>query len=261
MTMQNILVCIKAVPASASQVSLDADHAMQRDQLGLQWNVADEAALEAALRCKGQGGVVTVLTMGPAKLAGALQELFGRGVDQAFLLTDPIMAGADTYATAKALAVAVKTLGGFDLILCGRRAVDGETGQVPSMLATALDMPCITGVDQLEEGDGVLCVRRRLESGTITLAVTAPAVVSLCEYAYPLRLPSIAGMRRARQKQVQQLTAAQLGLSRSECGLSGSLTKVIHADKKFPGLRKCSRETDISAGAVRLLKICREVQA
>lgn len=261
MRMQNILVCIKAVPAAASQVSMDAAHTLQREQLGLQWNTADEAALEAALRCRAAGGAVTVLTMGPSKLAGALQELFGRGVDQAVLVTDPAMAGADTYATAKALAAAVKALGSFDLILCGRRAVDGETGQVPSMLAAALDMPCITGAEQLEEADGVLCASRRLESSAVTLTVAVPTVVSVCEYAYPLRLPSIAGMRRARQKQVQQLTSAQLGLSPEECGLRGSLTKVIHADKKFPGLRKCSRETDPSVGARKLLELCREVKA
>ena len=259
--MSNILVCIKAVPASASQISMDSAHTLQREQLGLQWNVSDEAALEAALRCKSPVSTVTVLTMGPSKLAGPLQELFGRGVDQAILVTDPAFAGADTYATAKALAAAIKTLGGFDLILCGRRSVDGETGQVPSMLAAALNLPCITGVEQLEEADGALYLRRRLERSTVTLSVTAPAVVSVCEYAYPLRLPSIAGMRRATQKQVQQLSASQLKLSPEECGLQGSLTKVIHADKKFPGLRKCTREADPSAGARKLLDICREVNA
>lgn len=257
-TMQNILVCIKAVPAS-TQVPTDAKHTLQRDAVGLQWNIADQAALEAALRCKSPGGAVTVLTMGPAKLEASLQELFGRGVDAAVLLTDPAMAGADTFATSKALAAAANVLGGFDLILCGRRAVDGETGQVPSMLAAALGLPCITGVEQLEEEDGTLRLRRRLELSTVTLSVTCPAVVSLCEYAYPLRLPSIAGMRRARQKQVRQLTAADIGLSPEECGLSGSLTRVVHIDKRFPGLRKCRRETDLSAAACQLVRLCREV--
>jgi len=254
-----ILVCMKAVPASA-QVEMDAAHTLQRQQAGLQWNIADEAALEAALRRKDPEGHVTVLTMGPAKLEAPLRELLGRGADQAVLLTDPSLAGADTYATAKALAAAVNALGGFDLILCGRRAIDGETGQVPSMLAAALNLPCVTGVEQLDVVDGKLSLRRRLEGGTATLSVSCPAVVSICEYSYPLRLPGIAGMRRARQTPVRQLTAAQLGLSPEECGLQGSLTKVIRADKKFPGLRSCSRETDPAAFTEKLLAICREVK-
>lgn len=255
--MKNILVCIKAVPAISQNIT-DSENSLQRDKINLQWNIADAAALEAALQLK-ENGTVTVLTMGPAKLAAPLQELFGRGVDRAVLLTDPCMSGADTYATANALSAAVKALGGFDLILCGRRAVDGETGQVPSMLAAALDMPCITNAQLLQEQEDKLTVCRRLETGTADLCVSSPAVVSVCEYAYTLRMPSIMAMRKARQKQVQQLTAADLGLSPEECGLKGSLTRVVHADKKFPGLRNGKKERDLSEGVRTLLEICREV--
>jgi len=255
--MQNILVCIKAVPA-ITQNSTDSETSLQRDKLSLQWNIADEAALEAALQLKGSG-TVTVLTMGPAKLAAPLQELFGRGIDRAVLLTDPCMSGADTQATAKALSAAVRALGGFDLILCGRRAVDGETGQVPSMLAAALDMPCITNAQKLQKPEGRLAVCRRLETGTADLCVSSPAVVSVCEYAYTLRMPSITAMRKARQKRIQQFTAGDLGLSPDECGLKGSLTRVVHTDKKFPGIRNGKKETDLSEGVRTLLDICREV--
>ena len=92
--------------------------------MNLQWNVADESALEAANRLKGPATAVTVLTMGPGKLEAPLRELFARGADRAVLLTDPVMAGADTRATAAALAAAVGKLGTFDLILCGRRALE-----------------------------------------------------------------------------------------------------------------------------------------
>ena len=257
MPMESILVCIKAVPIATQSGA--AEQTIQREKCSLQWNVADEAALEAALQLKSSAGSVTVLTMGPSKLADPLRELLGRGVDQAVLLTDPCLSGADTYATTKALSAAIRTLGGFDLILCGRRAVDGETGQVPPMLAAALDMPCITNAEQLTKTDGKLTLRRRLEDRAVTLRVSAPAVVSVCEYAYALRLPSISAMRRAREKQVRQLTAAELGLSPEVCGLKGSLTKVVHTDKKFPGLRNCKREEDLSSGARQLLELCREV--
>ncbi len=255
--MENILVCIKAVPIATQSGA--AEQTIQREKCSLQWNVADEAALEAALRLKSSAGSVTVLTMGPAKLADPLRELLGRGVDQAVLLTDPSLSGADTYATTKALSAAICALDSFDLILCGRRAVDGETGQVPPMLAAAMDMPCITNAEQLTKTDGKLILRRRLEDRSVTLSVSAPAVVSVCEYAYALRLPSISAMRRAREKQVRQLTAAELGLSPEVCGLKGSLTKVVHTDKKFPGLRSCKREADIAAGVCQLLELCREV--
>lgn len=257
MPMENILVCIKAVPAAAQSGA--AEQTLQRDKCSLQWNIADEAALEAALRLRSGAGTVTVLTMGPAKLAEPLRELLGRGVDQAVLLTDPSLSGADTYATTKALSAAIRSLGSFDLILCGRRAVDGETGQVPPMLAAALDMPCITNAEQLAEVDGKLTLRRRLEDRAVTLRVSAPAVVSVCEYAYSLRLPSISAMRRAREKQVRQLTAAGLGLSPESCGLKGSLTRVVHTDKKFPGLRSCQKAASLSSGVRQLLELCREV--
>lgn len=257
--MKNILVCMKAVPAS-TQVSLDGEQTLQREKLSLQWNIADEAALEAALRLRSPGGSVTVLTMGPGKLEEPLRQLLGRGADRAVLLTDPCLSGADTRATAYALSAAIRALGDFDLILCGRRAVDGETGQVPSMLAAALQIPCITNAEHLEEKEGKLILCRRLETAAVTLRVTPPAVIGLCEYAYPLRLPGILAMRRAREKQVQFLTAADLGLAPEECGLKGSLTKVIHTDKKFPGLRSGKKETDISAAAGKLLEMCREVR-
>ena len=234
----NILVCMKTVPAT-TEVQVDGQFRLKRDGVKLQWNIADEAALEAALEL----GTVTVLTMGPGKLEEPLRELLARGADRAVLLTDPQMAGADTLATARALAAAVKKLGDFDLILCGRRAIDGETGQVPGMLAAMLDIPCISSVESIDE-EGQLF--RRLENGVQTLKTSLPAVVSICEYTYTLRLPGILGMRRAKSKTVEKLSAADIGLSPESCGLRGSATKVVSMDAKFPGLRKGPKETDIS---------------
>lgn len=253
----NILVCMKAVPAS-TQVQVDGQFRLKRDGASLQWNVADEAALEAALRLKGDGSV-TVVTMGPGKLEAPLQELFARGVDRAVLITDPAMAGADTGATAVALAAACRRLGDFDLILCGRRAIDGETGQVPGMLSAELDIPCITNAEEITAGE-TLQITRRLELGSSVLELTPPAVVSLCEYTYPLRLPGILAMRRAKDKKVECMTAAALGLSPERCGLKGSMTKVIHMDTRFPGLRKGPTTGDIAMGIQKLQAFCREVE-
>jgi len=256
--MKHILVCMKAVPAAA-QVQVDGQFRLERDAVSLQWNVADEAALEMALQLRQIDGRVTVLTMGPQKLEQPLRELLGRGADHAVLLTDPLFAGADAHATARALAAAAQRLGGFDLILCGRRAIDGETGQVPGMLAAALNVGCVTNGERLWQQDGVLCLERRLEEGTALMELSRPCVVSVCEYTCPLRLPRLSSLRKARQKRVERLCAADLGLTAEQCGLKGSLTQVIRMSNRFPGLRKGPRETDALAGAQHILQWCREV--
>jgi electron transfer flavoprotein beta subunit len=256
----NILVCLKAVP-STSEVQVDGQFRLQRDGVKLQWNTADEAALEAALQLRKNTDTITVLAMGPKKLEESMKELLARGSDNAVLLSDTAFAGSDTFATANTLKNAIDHLGGFDLILCGRRAIDGETGQVPGMLAAALNIPCITNVDAIKEIDDRLQMNRRLETGCETLNATLPLCVSICEYSYNLRLPGIMGMRKARNKTVQILSAELLSLSPDACGLKGSLTKVVAMDSKFPGLRKGPRETHPQAGVSTLLSILKEVDA
>ncbi len=255
----NVLVCVKAVPSTGS-VQVDGAFRLQRDGAKLEWNVSDLSALEAALSLKGPEGRVTVVTMGPKKLEEPLRELFARGVDEALLLTDRAFAGADTFATANALEAAVKNHGPFDLILCGRRAIDGETGQVPSMLAAALALPCITGAERITpEGSGLL-VRRPVEEGVQMLFVPMPAVISLCEYTYSLRLPGIMGLRRAKGKAVTLLSPAELGIDKENLGLSGSLTRVIQMDSKFPGLRKGPKTDSLSQGIPAILSVIKEAK-
>lgn len=255
----NILVCMKAVP-STGQVQVDGQFRLMRDGAKLQWNIADEAALEAALQLKTrQEDTVTVLSMGPAKLEEAMRELLARGADRAVLISDHAFAGADTVATAKTISLACNTLGGFDLILCGRRAIDGETGQVPGMLASALGIPCYTNAEKLESMGSLLQIRRILENGTQSITVPFPVCVSLCEYTYTLRLPGIMGMRRAKNKTIEVLNKDALSIPPNHCGLKGSLTKVIAMDTKFPGLRKGPKETDVDAGIHGILSVIREV--
>ena len=253
-----ILVCMKAVP-STGQVQVDGHFKLQRDGAKLQWNIADEAALEAALTIKTTEDTVIVLTMGPAKLEESLRELLARGADRAILLTDPAFAGADTIATAGAIAKAAEFLGGFDLILCGRRAIDGETGQTPAMLAAALGIPCISNAETISVQGSTLSVARHLEGGAISLSVPCPVCITLCEYTYTLRLPGIMGMRRAKSKAIEPLDSVTLGLSPQACGLKGSLTKVISMDSKFPGLRSGPKETSLQKGAAAILAMLQEV--
>lgn len=258
--MKHLLVCIKAVPAAAS-VQVDGQYRLKRDGVNLQWNIADESALEAAFRLKDKDGTVTVLTMGPPKLEAPLKDLLARGADRGILITDRLLAGADTRATAAALKAAAEKLGSVDLILCGRRAIDGETGQVPGELAAALGIPCVSNVERIQrEGDSLL-LSRRLEDGIQLLQTRLPALVSVCEYAYPLRLAGILGMRRARTMQVTLWSTADLGMAPEECGLKGSLTKVIAMESKFPGLRKGPKEARAEQGIAVVREMLREVRS
>lgn len=257
--MKKILVCVKAVPQSTS-VQVDGQYRLKRDGVSLQWNIADASALEAALSLKDRDGTVTVLTMGPRKLEEPLKELLARGADEAVLVSDRCMAGADTRATAAALKAAAEKLGPFDLILCGRRAIDGETGHVPAQLAAALGIGCVSNVEKLTREGSSLMLSRRMEDGVQLLQSNGPLVVSLCEYAYRLRLPGILSLRRAKNKTVKILAAEDLDLKPEDCGMQGSLTKVMAMEQTFPGLRQGPKAADAASGVVKMLAMIREVQ-
>lgn len=199
-------------------------------------NPADESALELALSLRDtHGGTVTALSMGPERVSHMLRETLSRGVDEAVQLTDSAFAGSDTLATAKALQAAIEALGGFDLILCGRRATDGETGQVGPMLGALLDastLPNATALTATPEGWEVT---QLTEEGSQVWQITLPALITLCEWSYPLRLPTLMGLRRAKTAEIRCLSAADL--PKGEWGLQYSPTRVVKVTAKPQGVR------------------------
>lgn len=265
-----ILVLIKAVPME-TDVRMTENNIIDREKALLNLNLSDEAAAEAAFMlaaAAGEGSSVTVLTMGTVSAEPILRDLIARGASEAVLLTDRALAGSDTYATAKALAAAIRTLGTFDYIFCGRKAMDGETGQVPAEIAVHLGVPCVTNVRQsaLYSGrkksfKGMLDCIRILEDGEEETAVPSGAVVTFCEYSYHLRLPGIRGMRNAREKEIRRLSLFDIGLTKEEAGLSGSPTRVVRSGVLESGKRKGPRETDPEKGAEEILRLIREVNA
>lgn len=255
---RKILVCVKMVPVD-DKVKIDTNHCMDRNRVFHQINMSDMAAVEVALMHKPKVSV-TVLTMGTAAAIPLLKDLLARGVDEAVLLTDTKMAGSDTRATARILATAIKKLGPFDMILCGRKAIDGETGQVPGELAAELKIPCITNIEKIFfEGEECTCFRL-LEKGNAVLKVKLPAIFSLCEYTYSLRLAGLKGIREASSKNVQVYSMEELGLTKAECGLSGSCTRVVKATHLETGLRNGVKETNISVGVEEMIAMIRENQ-
>lgn len=257
---KNILVCVKTVPTS-SDVQVDSDFCLRRESVASELNIADESALEAAVRLRGGDAFVVALSMGPPSAADTLSALFAKGADRVVLLSDPALAGADTRATAAALAALVDYAGGAELILCGRRSIDGETGQIPGELASALGMPCVSNVESIERGGAGYILRRRLEDGVAELECGEGTVVSMCEYSYPPRLPGIAALRRSRYKTVERVSAADVGLTSENCGLAASPTRTVRVQSRYPGLRKCVFMPDAGSGARELVRRIEEGRA
>ena len=234
-----ILICLKQVP-DTMEVKLTGDLTLEREFVAQVLNPADESALELGLELKEKhGGTVTVLTMGPKRAEGMLREALSRGADEAVLMTSPRFAGADTLVTAHCLAEAEKALGGFDLILCGRRAVDGETGQVGPMVAALLGRPCVVNATEGEIAEGCLRALQLTEAGSQEWKAPLPAVMTLCEWSHALRLPTISGLRRAAQADVQFCEPEDLGIDPAACGLKASPTRVTHISARPVGVRPC----------------------
>ena len=222
------IVCVKQVPAS-NEVRLDEKtNTIIRDGGEAVINPFDSHALEAALALKDRfGGTVAVLSMGIPAAAEMLRQCMARGADEALLLTDRAFAGADTLATSYALSCGVNALGDFDLLLCGKMAVDGDTAQIGPELATRLGVPHVSDVSTLEcDGENVV-VQRDLGGCVQKLRVPLPAVLTVTRELNVPRLPSLAGVLRGENAEIVCRSAAQVGADEAQCGLKGSPTQVV----------------------------------
>lgn len=236
----NILVCMKQVP-DTMDVKLSGDFTLEREFVAQVMNPADESALELGLALRdAHGGAVTAVTMGPRRAETMLREALSRGADRGVLLTSPAFAGADTLVTAQCLVAAARKLGGFDLILCGKRAADGETGQVGPMMASMLRCACVVNATSADTDGKTLIAQQLTENGVVTWKAQLPALVTLCEWSYRLRLPSILGLRAAKSADITLLSPGDIGME-GQCGLAASPTRVVHVSPKPLGLRPCQK--------------------
>jgi electron transfer flavoprotein beta subunit len=190
-----LVVLVKQVPDTANVTgeAMKEDGTINRAALPTVFNPEDLNALEEALKLKDRhGGRVTVITMGPPAAVAVLRESLYRGADEVILLSDKAFAGADTLATSYALAQAVKKAGDFDLVLCGRQAIDGDTAQVGPQTAEKLDVPQITCVSRIDEvAEGRVVATRSVEGGFETLESTLPALLTVTSEANDPRPPSV----------------------------------------------------------------------
>lgn len=224
----NILVFIKQVP-DTNEVKIDpVTKTLIREGVPSIINPDDRNALEESIRLKEKfGAKVTVITMGPQQAEVALREALAMGADEAYLLTDRAFAGADTYATAKALSKVAQKFE-YDIIFCGRQAIDGDTAQVGPQLAEQLNIPQVTYVREVEVEEDVLKIKRALEDGYEVVKVKMPVLLTAIKELNTPRYPSIRGIFEAyREKEIKIITADDLDVDKSELGLKGSPTKVV----------------------------------
>lgn len=222
-----IIVCIKQVP-DVSEVSWNPETgSLMRTGIPSIINPCDKNAIEAALRIKEKcGGKVVILSMGPSQVEEALREAIGMGADEAVQLTSKQFAGSDTRATAYTLGLAVKKMGRYDLIICGKEAVDGMTAQVGPQLAEFLSIPQLTYAVHIEVGDEQVTVSQRLGKLRRVLTSRMPALVTVEREANEPRIAPMDTIIEAYRKEITVWGADDLHGEAAKFGLKGSPTKV-----------------------------------
>jgi electron transfer flavoprotein beta subunit len=186
-------------------------------------NPDDLFALEMALGVKDvHGGEITVMSMGPPAAVEVLRDALSRGADQAFLLTDKRYAGADTLATSHVLERAIRKNGRFDLIFCGRQAIDGDTAQVGPQVAEKLGIPQVTLAESIEHLDGnEIIIRRIIDGGHERIRGTLPLLITVTNSADRPRPPS--AKRLMFWKKGKSLLGVQDGEERDRLARKGLL--------------------------------------
>lgn len=225
-----IVVCIKQVPDTTDVKINPETNTLVREGVAGISNPFDEFALEEALLTKEKyGGEVHVISMGPPQAIDVLKNALAVGADKVYLVSDRAFAGADTLATAYTLAKTIESIGGADLVICGKQAIDGDTAQVGPGIATRLGMPQLTYVSKVREINvekKKIVVERFLEDGREVVESTLPALITVVKDINEPRLPSLIGIKKAAKAQIPTLTAKDIPVDENRIGLKGSPTWV-----------------------------------
>ncbi|MBO5330680.1 electron transfer flavoprotein subunit beta [Anaerotignum sp.] len=230
-----IVVCIKQVPDTV-EVKIDPKTGtLIRDGVPSIINHDDKTGIEAALQLKEQlGGTVTVVSMGPPQADVALREALAMGCDEAYLVSAREFGGSDTYATSGILAAALKKVG-YDIVITGRQAIDGDTAQVGPQIAEKLGLPQVSYVEEvIEATEEYVVVKRQYEDGYHIIKIKTPCLLTaIAELATP-RYMSVRGIVEAYEAEIKVLGFEDLkdGLELDMIGLKGSPTNVYQSFTK-----------------------------
>ena len=229
--MLKLVVCIKQVPMVSELPWDPKSRTLRRDVAEGMMNPACANALETALQIKHRHkGEIIAITMGPPMAEEVLFEAVAMGANRGTLLTDPLMAGGDTFATSYTLAKAIEQeCPDFDLILCGCFTSDSETAQVGPQLAEELDIAAVAYVEQLEINNRTVHIRRLSDDFIETLEMYLPGLVTVTTQANTPRYPNLGGLESAFDKpDINILGAHDLGLDPEKIGVKGSPTKILN---------------------------------
>lgn len=255
----NSIVCLKEVPDTETRIEVREGAVVEE---GIQYvvNPYDEFALEEALKWQeAHGGKVTLVSLGPERARESILKGLAMGADEVYHLSNEAFLGGDAYATARALAAAIKTLGEYDVIFCGKQAVDEDNTAVGVMLAELLDVPHVSVVSKLEIDVDAKSARaeRDIEGGREVVETPLPAVITTQKGLNEPRYPSFRGIRQARRKPFTQWAPADVGLDPGDVGAVGAKLEVVEIlppPERPPGRVVDGEPPEAAAEVVRLLR-------
>jgi electron transfer flavoprotein beta subunit len=257
----NIVVCVKQVPDTETQIKITSDgRRIVTDGVKFIVNPYDEYAIEEAVRSKERlkAGSVVAITLGPDRAKEALRTALAMGADRALHLVDKAFAGPDSFSTAYILAEAIKTLS-CDLIFLGKQAIDVDRGQVGPSLAEFLGLPFVNNIIKVEIADDRKSakVTREVEGAVEIIEVAFPAVLAAKKGLNDPRYPSLMNIMQAKKKEIKEVKAADLGLP-ADVGVAQGKLKLIKLE--YPPARAAGKllEGDACECVQQLVRLLRE---
>jgi len=228
----NIAVCVKQIPDPAVPGELDPGTKTLKREGKLILDESDSYGVEMALQLADAsgGGEVTLVSLAPNDEVAGLRTALAMGAAKAILVSDPAFLGTDALTTAKVIAKSVERAGDIDLVLAATESTDGYTGTVPGQVAALLGWPALTFAKEVEIADGKAKVQRQTEAGYDVVEASLPAVVSVTAGVVEPRYPSFKGIMAAKNKPVDTLTVADLGLESSQVGWDGARQEITSVE-------------------------------
>ena len=264
----NVIVCIKQVPdpeVPPARFKIDPQAKKVIPPVGVSpvISVFDERALEAACRLKDKHKAkITAISMGPGKVADVVKHAISMGVDEGFVLQDPLFDNLDSFGTAYALSKAIQKIGSYDLVLCGRQAADWDSGQVGSILAEMLGIPVITLASDIQVSNGTVRVKRVLKDGTETVEAPIPSLITVSSELGLPRLPGGMGIVMAARKKIPVWTAQDIQADPTELAPANAHTELtsLYVQTRESKVEMITADTPDQA-AIKLALKLREVKA
>ena len=250
----NIIACVKQVPDTEAQIKVKADGAgIEEGQIKWVMNPYDEFGVEESLRLKEKnGGDVTVVSVGPARAMETIRTALAMGADKGVHVCDPVLDNADAYVTASALAAVIKDIP-YDIIFCGQRAIDDDSGQVGAILAEMLGIPQLTVVTKVEYADSAIKAIKPIEGAQLLIETSLPCVVTAQKGLNEPRYASLPGIMKAKKKPVDVKNVAALGIATEA---KAKVAKTIPPPARATGKIICGDEP--AQKAAELARLLRE---